>query len=423
MRYLVILDDGHGLIDTPGKRTPLFPDGTYMTENEFSSVVVDKIYGLSKKYMDIDVIFTASEKRDVSLNQRVERVNNIYEGVKEFYDKIVLISVHANAMKDYWNDIGNGTATFYYPGNMIDKAFAEVIQENLIASTKLKPHRGGVVAENFQIIREVKCTAVLCECAFMDNLVEAKLLLTDEFRQACAEGITNGLLEYFGINQKKEADNMVRYKKYSDGIYELRGEVKDLGVKVVNKSNRAIEEPNCTNGTFFWHINSKEKYSTSILYADGKLYQAAANHLPYPQSVYIVYKNDIVDLKLIKNISELNLDKIRLVIGGVGIRNIFDSTFKYSPASEGFKGVYADVLRRSNKTFIGYNKRLNKQYLLVLKNVTMAEAISIMTDNSTGEAYDIILMVDGGGSTTMRANNETVLMGDGRKIHNILYFD
>ena len=29
--------------------------------------------------------------------------------------------------------------------------------------------------------------------------------------------------------QEKEVDNMVRYKKYSDRIYELRGEVKDLG--------------------------------------------------------------------------------------------------------------------------------------------------------------------------------------------------
>ena len=86
---------------------------------------------------------------------------------------------------------------------------------------------------------------------------------------------------------------MVRYKKYSDRIYELRGEVKDLGIKIVNKSNRSIEEPNCVNGTFFWHTDKPNiKYSTSILYADGKLYQAAANHLPYPQSVYIVYKDN-----------------------------------------------------------------------------------------------------------------------------------
>jgi hypothetical protein len=227
-----------------------------------------------------------------------------------------------------------------------------------------------------------------------------------------------------GIEQEEEVDNMVRYKKYSDRIYELRGEVKDLGIKIVNKSNRSIEEPNCVNGTFFWHTDKPNiKYSTSILYADGKLYQAAANHLPYPQSVYIVYRDNTPDMKLIKNISELDLTKIKLVIGGVGIRNTLNSSFRYSPATEGFKGVYADVLRRSNKTFIGYNKRLNKQYLLVLKNITMTEAISIISDNSTGEAYDICLMLDGGGSAFLNNETDMVVYGDGRIIHNIIGFN
>ena len=425
MTYLVIYDFGHGL-NTAGKRTPNFPDGSYMRENEFNREVGMKAYQLLEKYENIDVVFTTTEKRDIHLDERVDRVNQLYDKVKNLYDKVVLVSIHANAFKSYWHEIENmnGTATFYYPWNMIDKGFAEVIQRNLIVKTKLNPHRGGVVGENFQILRQVKMTACLVECAFMDNLKEAELLRFDEFRQACAEGIVNGLLEWFGINQpKKEVDSVIRYKKYSDRIHELRGETKDLGIKIVNKSNRAIEEPDCVNGTFFWHTDKPNiKYSTSILYIDGKLYQASSNHLPYPQGVYIIYKNNTVDLKRIKNLSELDLDNIRTVIGGVGIRNVFDSSFRYSPATEGFKGVYTDVLRKSNKTFIGYNKKLNKQYLLTLKNVTMTDAINIMTDNSTGEAYDIILMIDGGGSTFLNNKTDMLVYGDGRVIHNIIGF-
>ena len=216
----------------------------------------------------------------------------------------------------------------------------------------------------------------------------------------------------------------VRYKKYSDRIHELRGEVKDLSVKIVNKSNRSIEEPNCVNGTFFWHTDKANiKYATSILYADGKVYQASANHLPYPQSCYIKYKDNTVDLKRIKYLSELDLGKIDLVIGGVGIRNVFDSSFRYNPAAEGFSGAFEDVLRRSNKTFIGYNKRLNKQYLLVLKNVTMAEAIAIISDNSLGEAFDICLMIDGGGSPFLNNLTDMIVYGDGRIIHHIIGFN
>lgn len=420
MGYLVILDSGHGL-NTNGKRTPFFDDGTFMRENEFNRDVVRKIDSILESREEIDVFFTTTEKRDICLDERVGRVNQLYEKVKPLYDKIVLVSIHANALTGEWGT-QNGTSTHYYPTNEVDKNFAEIINRNLVE--KIGLHNRGNIGSNFQIIRDVLCTACLCECAFMDNKEEAKLLMTDEFRQACAEGIVNGLLEYFGIRQEEEVDNMVRYKKYSDRIYELRGEVKDLGIKIVNKSNRSIEEPNCVNGTFFWHTDKPNiKYSTSILYADGKLYQAAANHLPYPQSCYIKYKDNTVDMKRIKYLSELDLNKIDSVIGGVGIRNVFDSTFRYSPVSEGFSGAYADVLRRSNKTFIGYNKRLNKQYLLVLKNVTMAEAIAIMTDNSTGEAFDIILMVDGGGSPFLNNETDMVVYGDGRIIHNIIGFN
>lgn len=234
----------------------------------------------------------------------------------------------------------------------------------------------------------------------------------------------------------EEVKSEIRYKKYNDRIHELRGEVKDLVVDVVDKRIWDITEfTNCVNGTFYWHHPDGTTYPTSILYQDGVTYQSIANHyydFGAPQSVYIANKDDTVNMKRIKNLSELNLSNIRTVIGGLGIRNTLDPTFYYSPVTEGFKAGYnlkgvwkdfSDVLRRSNKTFIGYNKRLNKQYLIVLKNVTMAEAIAIMTDNSTGEAYDVILMLDGGGSTFMDALGKYVFQGQNtRRIHNILRF-
>ena len=70
-------------------------------------------------------------------------------------------------------------------------------------------------------------------------------------------------------------------------------------------------------------------------------------------------------MKRIKNITELDMDKVRIAIGGVGIRNILDSNFKYDPAAEGFKDVFEDVLRKSNKTVIGYNAKKIKSVLMV----------------------------------------------------------
>lgn len=237
----------------------------------------------------------------------------------------------------------------------------------------------------------------------------------------------------------KEAEDipLVRYKKYNNNIHELQGDVKDLNVKVVNKKIWYIlEYTNCTNGTFYYYDTKGNTYATSILYADGVTYQDVANHyytFNAPQSVFIVNKDNSVELRRINFLTEIDLNNVKLVVGGVGLRNTQDINFKYDPAGEGFKKGnrlqdnklvdYSDVLRKTNKTVLGYNKRLNKVYLLTVKNVTHGELLKIISDDSSGEAYDIAISLDGGGSSFMDANKKYVFQGEGgRVIHNIIGF-
>ncbi len=239
-----------------------------------------------------------------------------------------------------------------------------------------------------------------------------------------------------GLVEEARQVSRVRYKKYGDRIYELRGNPEDLAVEIVNKRIWDIVEfTDCMNGTFFYPDGKGGLYSTSILYVEGKTYQDTANHywnFGTPQSVFIVYKDNTVDLKRIKFLSELDLSKVRLAIGGVGLRNTQDPNFYYSPVSEGFKAGYnlkgewkdfTDVLKKRNKSVLGYNKRLNKVYMLTVRSVAHGELIKIISDNSTGEAYDIAISVDGGGSTFMDALGKYVFQGENtRRIHNILRF-
>lgn len=239
-----------------------------------------------------------------------------------------------------------------------------------------------------------------------------------------------------GLVEEARQVSRVRYKKYGDRIHELRGNPEDLAVEIVNKRIWDIVEfTDCMNGTFFYPDGKGGLYSTSILYVEGKTYQDTANHywnFGTPQSVFIVYKDNTVDLKRIKFLSELDLSKVRLAIGGVGLRNTQDPNFYYSPVSEGFRAGYnlkgewkdfTDVLKKRNKSVLGYNKRLNKVYMLTVLSVAHGELIKIISDNSTGEAYDIAISVDGGGSTFMDALGKYVFQGENtRRIHNILRF-
>jgi hypothetical protein len=332
---------------------------------------------------------------------------------------------------------------------MTDKAFAEVVQKNLIAKTKLQPHRGGVVGDNFQIIRDVTMTACLCECGFMDNLEEAKLLRTDEFREKCAEGIFNGILEYFNIKKigeevKEPIVEPKPVKKIEKVIHtvtpnkthQLTGCVDGFGTKIVNQGNRTIEEPNCSNGGFFWYLDTKktQTYSTSILIQNGKIIQGTANHyydFGCPQNVFIIYNDDRVEMKKVYFANQLDYTNIKFALGGIGLIDKTNPNFKYDPASEGFKWgynkqtkqyvSYADVLRKTNKTVIGYSSKLDKVIILVRPNIFHSHTLYYdLLDLVKDCGFDIALSVDGGGSTFLNNETDMVFYGDGRRVHNLI---
>ena len=225
------------------------------------------------------------------------------------------------------------------------------------------------------------------------------------------------------------------YKEYSNGMTELKGSPLDLINEIVDKIIYNITNvTNCTNGTFYWYGPDGTTYATSILYQNVITYQGVADHyhrFGCPQSVFIIYKDGTVGMKRIYFLSELDLSKIRLVAGGVGLRNTQDPNFYYSPVTEGFKkGInkitgkeddQSGVLRKTNKTVLGYNKKLNKCYLLTVPNVSHGELIKLISQGE--EHYDIAISLDGGGSTFMDAKGKYVFKGQNtRRIHNIFRF-
>lgn len=202
MKYLVILDDGHGN-DTKGKRTPFFADGNFMKENDFNKEVVMLIYHKLKDVADIDVAFTAPEKYDVPLNTRILRANQSWRDHQSYFgehnSKCILISVHANAYGtgESFNS-GKGVETYCCSSPPEERVLAETIHKHLKGGTT-QIDRG--VKETCFAILKGNMTSCLVECAFMTNETEAKLLLQESFRNECAEEITAGILEYFKLSK------------------------------------------------------------------------------------------------------------------------------------------------------------------------------------------------------------------------------
>jgi hypothetical protein len=228
---------------------------------------------------------------------------------------------------------------------------------------------------------------------------------------------------------------MAKYSVTKNKTHMLEGSPLDLIVDIVDKPIwDIINFTNCVNGTFYWYNQDGTTYPTSILIANGKIYQDKANHLwdfGCPQAVYIVYKDGAVDMKVIKNINELGSAEfikefIHVAIGGVGLVNKLDPSFKYDPAREGFKGKFADVLAKRNKTVLAYSKAEGKSYLLVRPSIFHKgrfiweyDLLKLCKDCG----FDIAISLDGGGSTFMDALWRYVFQGsNSRRINNTVRF-
>ena len=109
-RLRILLDNGHGQ-ETPGKRSPVWADGSQLFEYEFNRDIVRRIARmLAHKSITFDII--VHENTDIPLYVRANRVNHIcsVNGAKN----CLLLSIHANAGGgtgwEVWTSIGQTMA-------------------------------------------------------------------------------------------------------------------------------------------------------------------------------------------------------------------------------------------------------------------------------------------------------------------------
>lgn len=189
MNKLIALDDGHGM-ETMGKRTPNFPDGSYMHENEFNRAVVSKL-NIHLKRCGFNTILTAPTDADTPLGTRTKTAITAKANL--------FLSIHANANTGVWGKWGGISSHIFAKGGESER-IANVLHKSVLQGTKLRDR--GIEVSNFQVLRDTHnagIPAILFELAFMDNMDEAKLLLSDAYRSECAEEIAKGVCEYYGV--------------------------------------------------------------------------------------------------------------------------------------------------------------------------------------------------------------------------------
>lgn len=191
----ILIDPGHG-IDTPGKRSP---DGLlleYLWNRQVADLILE---GLLSAGIDASLVVT--ETNDVSLRNRVNRVNTICNRLGA--SNVLLVSIHANAA-------GNGSAWMNAKGwscytskgktksdqvaECLYDAFEEEFQDRKIRKDMSDGDRDW--EENFYVLQKSKCPAVLLENFFYDNREECAWMLQEETKKRIASAAVKGIIKY-----------------------------------------------------------------------------------------------------------------------------------------------------------------------------------------------------------------------------------
>lgn len=188
-RFTVVIDAGHGGIDggvsgitTGVKESELNLDIARKLKTKFDksgakTVMTRKteagLYGIySKGFKRRDM----QKRKQITLNAKAD----------------VFVSIHLNY---YSSPLRRGAQVFYKIDEEKSKSLADIVQAELNGGKECERDYTAL-AGDYYVLNEADCAAILCECGFLSNAEDEKLLLTDEYRAEIAEKIFNGIEKY-----------------------------------------------------------------------------------------------------------------------------------------------------------------------------------------------------------------------------------
>lgn len=192
---VVIIDNGHGK-NTPGKCAPDKSLFEWEWTREIAAMLCMRLYGIHT----IQTVILVPEEHDISLKERVRRVNTIVHDAKIAGKEVLLISIHINAAGHGTWKTASGWSV-WVSNNASDKSkqFAQIAYSEAL-SLGLKGNR--VVpkeqywSSNFYILKNTLCPAVLTENMFMDNQDDVQFLNSEKGKEMIVQLHYNAILKY-----------------------------------------------------------------------------------------------------------------------------------------------------------------------------------------------------------------------------------
>lgn len=173
-------------------------------------------YGMKEKNINLDIMLACNEVLvKHGIVTVLSRTKDENDGVKDEVKEAnasgadLAVSFHTNAGG------GDGSESLYHSSSNKGKRLAELLEKHTKAigqnSRGIKPRN------DLWFLRGTNMTAVLCECAFIDNDADNNIIDTASERKAFGVAYAKAILEYFGISYKN-SESVTK----NDGLYRVQ---------------------------------------------------------------------------------------------------------------------------------------------------------------------------------------------------------
>lgn len=186
----IVLDPGHGGSDSGaiGPTGVMEKSVTLRVANELKRLLVKEgatVY--MTRNADIEVSKKRAKATDIEeLQARCDIANEKKADI--------FVSIH---MDSFTNEAAKGTTGYYYAlGDKRSRTLADKIRAGVV--DQIGTQSRGTQSCNFYVVKHTDMPATLLEIAFISNKSEEKLLDSEDGIRKAAQGIADGIADYFG---------------------------------------------------------------------------------------------------------------------------------------------------------------------------------------------------------------------------------
>lgn len=211
-------------------------------------------FGLKEKTINLNILKACRDelkRHDVTVvcSRTTDENDPVSDEVKEANtsNADIAVSFHTNAGG------GDGSETYYYPGDEKGEKLAKLCEKY---TKRIGQNSRGIKSgKHLHFINSTNMTAVLCECAFVDNDKDNNIIDTTAEQKKFGVAYAKAILEFLGIKYKEASTTKTETTKThttsdDDGSFKVKVEIKNLNIRKGPGTNYGVVGKYTGVGTF-----------------------------------------------------------------------------------------------------------------------------------------------------------------------------